>query len=215
MKILIAEDDFVSRTVLERTLQNWKYEVVVTCDGATACRALTDDDAPKIAILDWMMPYMDGVEICRQVRALNRPEPTYLILLTAKHLAKDLVEGLDAGANDFVTKPFSHIELQARLRVAERVTALQHDLAERVHSLENALAEVKQLQGLLPICSYCKSIRDDGNYWQNLESYIAEHTNALFSHGICPSCFRDIVIPEMAAEGIILDEQEPLLGVPQ
>ena len=104
--------------------------------------------------------------------------------------------------------------MQSRLCVAQRMTALQHDLAERVHALEIALAEVKQLQGLLPICSYCKCIRDDENYWQQMEFYIAMHTNAIFSHGICPDCFHNIVKPEMAAEGIILDEQELLPGLP-
>ncbi len=208
MRILIAEDDVVSRAVLERALHCWKYEVVVACGGSAAWDALRSDDAPKVAILDWMMPEIDGIELCRRARALPRSEPTYLILLTSKHQPEDIVEGLDAGANDFVTKPFNYNELRSRLQVAERVTSLQHQLAEQVRSLETALAEVKQLQGLLPICSYCKSIRDDQNYWQKLETYVATHTNALLSHGICPTCFRNIVIPEMAAVGISLEELE-------
>jgi response regulator RpfG family c-di-GMP phosphodiesterase len=130
--------------------------------------------------------------------------------LTSKHQKEDVVAGLDAGANDYVTKPFDRSELQSRLRVAQRMTALQHDLAERIHALEDSLAEVRQLQGLLPICSYCKSIRDDTNYWQKLESYIAKHTNALCSHGICTDCFQKIVKPEMIAAGIDPDELEAL-----
>jgi CheY-like chemotaxis protein len=208
IKILIADDDLVSRAMLERILKSWKYEVLVACDGAAAWEALQRDDAPKIAILDWMMPEIDGVELCRRIRALARSEPTYLILLTSKHHTDDIVEGLDAGANDFITKPFDRRELQSRLDVARRMTSLQHDLAQRVQALEKALAEVKQLQGLLPICSYCKNVRNDRKYWQKLESYIETHTNALFSHGICPDCFRNILVPEMVAEGIVVDENE-------
>jgi len=208
MQILIADDDIVSRAVLERTLARWKYEVVVTCDGAAAWKELEREDAPEIAILDRMMPQMDGLEVCLRVRALQRPKPTYIILLTSKHQKDDIVEGLDSGANDYVTKPFNCRELRSRVRVAERVTNLQRELADGVQSLETALAEVKQLQGLLPICSYCKSVRDDRNYWQKLKSYISAHTNALLSHGICPTCFQNIIIPEMAAEGIIIDARE-------
>jgi phosphoserine phosphatase RsbU/P len=202
MRILIAEDDLISRTVLKRTLQGWGHEVVVTCDGQAAWNELQRDNAPKLAILDWMMPEVDGVEICRRVRALQHTEPTYLILLTAKQQSEDVVNGLDSGANDYITKPFHRQELQSRVRVGERMIALQHTLAERVVQLEQALASIKQLQGMLPICSYCKKIRDDGNYWQRVETYIESHVDVQFSHGICPDCFENIVAPELAAANI-------------
>jgi sigma-B regulation protein RsbU (phosphoserine phosphatase) len=208
MKILIAEDDPISRVVLERTLTSWGHEVVVVCDGEAAWEILKRADAPKLAILDWMMPLVDGLEVCRRVRTLARTEPTYIILLTAKHQKEDIANGLDSGANDYVTKPFDRRELRARLNVGERMTILQRDLAERVHALEAALEQIHQLQTLLPICSYCKSVRDDQNYWQKLDTYFAKHSDVQFSHGICPDCYRDVVVPEMAALGIDLDKEK-------
>jgi phosphoserine phosphatase RsbU/P len=197
MKVLIAEDETVSRRLLEATLVRWGYEVVVASDGVEAWEALQGDNAPLLAILDWMMPSMDGLEVCRRIR--NRPSstPPYLILLTAKGRREDIVTGLEAGANDYVTKPFNREELRARVQVGVRMVELQQSLADRVRALEEALTRVKQLQGLLPICSYCKKIRDDQNYWQQVESYIAEHSQAQFSHSICPDCYEKLVKPEL------------------
>jgi sigma-B regulation protein RsbU (phosphoserine phosphatase) len=193
MKILIAEDDLVSRTVLTRMLTNWGHEVITTVDGRNACEILERDDAPKLAILDWMMPEMDGLDVCRRVRALDRSEPTYLILLTAKDQIGDIVEGLDSGANDYVIKPYDWRELKSRLRVGERMVELQHDLAGRIHELQYAMAKIHELQELLPICSYCKRIRDDGNYWQQVENYISSRTGVTFSHGVCPECYAKVI----------------------
>lgn len=200
--ILIAEDDAVSRTVLDRTLRGWGHKVIVTHDGTEAWDALQADDAPRLAILDWMMPGLEGPEVCRRVRALARPVPTYVILLTAKGQTDDIVTGLDSGADDYVTKPFDRQELRSRLRVGERMLALQRGLADRVHDLEVALGQVKELKGLLPICAYCKAVRDDKNYWHRVETYIAANSSARFSHGICPGCWKDVVEPEMAAIGV-------------
>ncbi|MBP3960457.1 response regulator [Gemmata sp. G18] len=198
-RALIAEDDPVSRTLLERTLQGWGYEVVVTCDGAEAWAALLADDAPHLAILDWMMPGLEGTEVCRRVRALAQSIPTYVILLTARGQSDDIVAGLDSGADDYVTKPFDRQELRSRIRVGERVIALQQGLAERVQELEAVLGQVKELKGLLPICSYCKAVRDDQNYWHRVETYITAHSAARFSHGICPGCWKGVVEPELAS----------------
>lgn len=198
-RILIAEDDNVSRTVLERTLRGWGHDVVVTKSGNEAWEALLCDDAPRLAILDWMMPEMEGPEICRRVRALAQPIPTYIILLTARGQTDDIVVGLESGADDYVTKPFDRQELRSRIRVGERVLALQQGLADRVRELEEALGQVKELKGLLPICSYCKAVRDDQNYWHRVETYIAAHSAARFSHGICPGCWKDVVEPEIEA----------------
>ena len=197
MKILIAEDDMVSRRLLEATLIKWGYEVVVTCDGTAAWEILQRTDAPPLAILDWMMPGMDGTEVCRRIRHTPTPTPPYLILLTAKGRREDIVTGLRSGADDYVMKPFDRDELRARVQVGIRIVELQHNLADRVNALEEALARVKQLQGLLPICSYCKKIRDDQNYWQQVESYISEHSEAQFSHSICPDCYESLVKPEL------------------
>lgn len=197
MKILIAEDDSVSRRMLEVTLSKMGYEVVVTCDGDAALQVLQGADAPKLAILDWMMPGMDGVEVCKKVRSEPAMRPTYVIMLTAKTSKESLVAGLDGGADDYIGKPFDREELRARLQVGRRIVDLQGKLAERVVELEQALAQVQQLQGLLPICSYCKKIRDDRNYWQQVEGYIASHTGARFSHGICPDCWTKEVLPQL------------------
>jgi sigma-B regulation protein RsbU (phosphoserine phosphatase) len=198
-RVLIAEDDAVSRTVLERSLRGWGYDVVVTQNGTDAWNLLLTDDAPRLAILDWMMPGLEGPELCRRARALQRPVPTYTILLTARGRSDDIVAGLDSGADDYVTKPFDRQELRSRLRVGERVLALQQGLADRVRELEAALGQVKELKGLLPICCYCKAVRDDGNYWHRVETFITAHSSARFSHGICPGCWKDVVEPELAA----------------
>jgi CheY-like chemotaxis protein len=197
MRILIAEDDLVSRRLLELTLIKLGYEVVVTSDGNAALQVLEGADPPKLAILDWMMPGMDGVEVCRKLRTEPTARPTYIIMLTAKTNKESLVTGLDGGADDYIGKPFDREELRARLQVGRRIVDLQGKLAERVLELEQALSQVRQLQGLLPICCYCKKIRDDSNYWQQVEGYIASHTGARFSHGICPDCWTKEVLPQI------------------
>lgn len=198
MRVLIAEDDAVSRRVLETMLVKWGFEVVVAHDGKQAWEALQQLDAPQLAVLDWMMPEMDGIEVCRYVRGLERSRRMYIILLTAKGRKEDIVAGLQAGADDYLTKPFDKEELRARLNAGVRILQLQAELADRVRDLETALASVKLLQGMLPICCYCKKIRDDGNYWQQVEQYVAEHSQAQFSHGICPDCFDRVVKPQLA-----------------
>lgn len=197
MKILVADDDAVSRRMLEATLQKWGYAVIVARDGAEAWQSLRSEDPPQLAILDWMMPEMDGLEVCRKARTDHRTPPTYIILLTARGSRADVVTGLRAGADDYITKPFDRAELRARMGVGARVVELQRSLASRVHELEEALARVKLLQGLLPICSYCKKIRDDRNYWQQVEAFITDHSEAQFSHSICPDCYEKIVKPEL------------------
>jgi CheY-like chemotaxis protein len=171
----------------------------VTRDGVEAWAALQEKDAPQLAIVDWMMPGIDGVEICRRVRRMQNAAQTYIILLTAKDRKADIVEGLIAGANDYVTKPFDRAELQARVQVGVTVVGLQQKLSERVIELEEALRHVKLLQRILPICSYCKHVRDDQNYWQSVECYISEHSEAKFSHSICPNCYESVITPQLNA----------------
>jgi DNA-binding response OmpR family regulator len=190
MRILIAEDEPVSRRLLQQTLGRWGYEVALAADGTEAWTCLSGASPPQLAIVDWVMPGVDGLELCRRIRSLDRRVPVYLILLTSRSAREDVVAGLEAGADDYVVKPFHEAELRARLQVGARVVQLQGSLAERVRELEDALSRVKQLQGLLPICSYCKKIRDDRNYWQQVEQYVTERTEARFTHGICPSCYE-------------------------
>ncbi len=197
MRVLIAEDDAVSRHLLEATLHKWGYEVVVTTDGLEALEVLRRPDAPSLAILDWMMPGMDGAEVCLRARELSAGRLLYIILLTAKGRKEDVVEGLTAGADDYIIKPFDRSEMKARMNAGERILRLQAELGARVKELELALANVKLLQGLLPICCYCKKIRNDQNYWQQVDTYIADHSEAQFTHGICPECRDKIVKPEL------------------
>ncbi|MBI3654544.1 MAG: response regulator [Acidobacteria bacterium] len=192
VNILIAEDDPVSCYMLETTLLKWGYQVTVTGDGALAYQALQEKDAPHLVILDWMMPNLDGLELCRKLRQDPTKQSTYIIMLTAKSEKKDIITGLEEGADDYITKPFDREELRVRVRVGARIVELQQTLADRVNELEAALTNVKQLQGILPICSHCKKVRDDQNYWQQVESYISKHTDAQFSHSICPDCFEQI-----------------------
>jgi len=189
VRILIAEDEPVSRHLLEATLSEWGYEVTSVEDGPQALAALRRPDGPKLAVLDWEMPGVSGPEVCRHLRAEPTPEPPYVLLLTVRDETSDLVEGLRSGANDYVVKPFRRDELAARLHVAGRLLDLQHQLAQRVAELEQALAQVRRLRGLIPICAWCKKVRNDQNYWQQVEDYVTEHSDARFNHSMCPECF--------------------------
>lgn len=189
--VLIAEDEPVDRLHLEAALESWGYSVLSTRDGPEALE-IWEVERPELAILDWLMPGMDGLALCRTVR--GRPElgHPYIMILTAKHTTEDVVIGLGAGADDFLRKPFEQAELRARLAVGERVLALQGRLAQRVRELEEALSQVKVLQGIIPICMYCKRVRNEREYWEKVEQYVAERSDARFSHGICPECVRRV-----------------------
>jgi sigma-B regulation protein RsbU (phosphoserine phosphatase) len=179
MRILIADDDRMTTLMLSRTLEGWGFDVVVVHDGVSAWDSIAGAEPPALAIVDWMMPGLDGIELCRRIRAAALPAPVYVILLTSRTSRQDIVAGLEAGADDYLTKPFDPDELRARIHVGQRTLAL--------------IANIKSLSGLLPICSYCKRIRSDENYWEQVESYIVEHSDARFSHGICPACFKKVL----------------------
>lgn len=196
MKILIAEDDAVSRSILSAILKKGGHEVEATCDGAEAWEALQRPDAPRLAILDWMMPEIDGIEVIGRIRALATEQPPYVILLTARADKRDIVKGLDAGADDYLVKPFDSEELRARVEVGCRIVTLQDRLTEKIRELHDALDHIKTLRGIVPICARCKKIRDDQGYWRQVEAYIRDHTDARFTHGICPECIK-ILYPQL------------------
>jgi len=196
MRILVAEDDAVTRKVLAATLERLGWEVTTAPDGTGAWDALETlggKNAPELVLLDWMMPGMDGIEICRKLRSTPGFEFLYIILLTSRSEKEDLAMGLMAGANDYITKPFHPIELESRVRVGERMVKLQRSLAARVSELEAALAHVQRLQGLLPICSYCKKVRNEANYWEQVDSYLTTHSDVELTHGICPQCLETMM----------------------
>ena len=197
MRVLVVDDDAMVRRLLESTLARWDYEVVIAPDGEKAWEILQQKDAPSLALMDWTMPRMDGLELCKRVRTLKRSPRPYLIFLTAKGRIEDVVTGLEAGADDYMIKPFEREELRARIHAGLRVVELERRLADRVVELEEALHRVKLLQGLIPICAWCKKVRDDRNYWQQVEQYVSDHSEARFTHSICPDCRAKYVDPEI------------------
>jgi len=188
MRILIAEDDRATARLLTGLTTSWGYEVTVADNGEDALRAISEANTPQLVLLDWMLPGLDGPEVCRRIRAIDRTVPTYIILLTSKSARTDVIAGLEAGADEYLVKPYDAEELRARLTAGARILDLHEKLSEQVRELEAALANIRKLAGLLPICMYCKSIRDDSNYWHRVEEYVSEHADVKFSHGICPKC---------------------------
>ncbi len=201
MKILIAEDDPVSQRLLEVTLQKWGHEPQTVRDGREAWKLIESGEAPPLWILDWMMPGMEGIELCRRARQLLLPVTPYIILLTALAKVTDMVTGLESGANDYVTKPFQQPELQARINAGIRVLLLQEQLEKRISDLEQALAEVRRLRGIIKICSYCGTVLRSDATWEQIEAYVVENPKAVYSHGICNDCLprahRDLGIDEV------------------
>jgi DNA-binding response OmpR family regulator len=197
MRVLIADDEATSRHLIQAILTGWGFEVLVAVEGGEALSILEGSSPPEIVLLDWMMPGADGLEVCRRMRAAKPQATTYIILVTARWGLENVVQGLEAGADDYITKPFDPRELRARLRAGVRIVQLQEALLERFHQLEESLKRVKQLQGLLPICSYCKKIRNDRNYWEQVDAYVASHSEAQFSHGVCPECYELHLKPQL------------------
>jgi sigma-B regulation protein RsbU (phosphoserine phosphatase) len=193
MRALVADDDRGTALILKSALERMGLEVLVAHDGTEAWEVLQRDPGIALTVLDWMMPGVDGPELCRRIRQDESHAHMYVILLTSRDASADLVAGLDAGADDYLIKPFESEELRARVQVGLRVHGLQEGLAQRVAELQAALSNVKQLNGLLPICSYCKSVRTDQNYWERVDHYMAQHTDVQFSHGICPTCYETVI----------------------
>jgi DNA-binding response OmpR family regulator len=189
MKILAVEDDPVAGAGLARTLQKLGHEVMTVADGAAALDAL-ERDPVRVVVSDWMMPGLDGLELCRRVRSRSGTEYVYFILLTGKQPSEaNQREAIEAGVDDFLSKPLATQDIWMRLHVAERIIRFA--------------TQVRQLEAFLPICGYCKKIRDDQNYWQKIESYINARTGTDFSHSICPDCYSRIVMPEMQKLGVV------------
>jgi CheY-like chemotaxis protein len=182
VKILVADDDRVSRRLVRSILAQLGHEVVETENGLEAWRRYRDEYFP-VVVSDWMMPELDGLEVCRSIRQGHHGKYTYVILVTSLDGKPRYLEGMNAGADDFLRKPIDRDELAARLGVAERMLRLQE--------------EVKALRGLLSACMYCRKVRE-GDVWVPLEQYVSRHSDARFSHGICPECMETRARPDMA-----------------
>ena len=182
MKVLVVEDDTVSRELICAQLKKLTYDPVPTRNGKEAWDSFQAADF-RLVITDWMMPVMDGLELTRRIRAEKQRKYTYVVLVTAVDRTIGFLEGLNAGADDFISKPSTIEELQIRLRVADRILALQ--------------SEAQQLSRLLPLCPKCKRIHNGNGHWQQAESYLMRRTEAQFSHGICPDCVEKVLKPQL------------------
>ena len=184
MHVLIAEDDPVTQRLLVALVERLGHETFTANNGSEAWALLEGFYVPLL-ISDWMMPDLTGPELCQRVRKRNASRYTYVILLTALEGRERFLEAMDAGVDDFLNKPPDLDQLAARIRVAERIMGLER--------------EVKQLEGLLPICAYCKQIRDEEDHWRPIERYLSERTESRLSHGICPDCYELHVKPQLDA----------------
>jgi DNA-binding response OmpR family regulator len=199
--ILVVDDQPANLKVLLSFLQEQDYRVYMVDSGQRAMEILPRV-RPDLVLLDVMMPGMNGFEICRRIKTDKELAALPVIFMTALDSAEDKVTGFSAGAVDYITKPFQQTEVLARIHT--HIT-----LRKREKELEEALEEIKTLTGILPICSYCKQIRNDEGYWQQVEEYITQHSEAMFSHGVCPSCYRK----EMAdLEATTIEAKNPSAG---
>jgi sigma-B regulation protein RsbU (phosphoserine phosphatase) len=179
MKILIAEDDPVASKILQRALESYGHDVVLTANGEEAWTVF-DREPVRLVVSDWLMPGLDGLDLCKKIRNRDKTAYTYFILLTSQETRPENYEiATAAGVDDFLTKPLDRPTIQMRLRVAERILKFT--------------TEIRQLKDLIPICAYCRKVRNDDNYWQMVETYINEHTGSSFTHGICPSCVETLM----------------------
>lgn len=187
MRVMLVDDDPRSRVETAYLIRQLGHEPVEVASGAEAVETF-DQAGCRIVILDWTMPGLDGLEVCRRLRAVTSRAYTYIILLTGKPpLPANQNEALEAGVDDFLAKPAKFQEVRMRLHVAERILGYT--------------ATIRQLASFLPICSYCKRVRDDEDYWRQIEDYLRTHAGTEFSHSVCPDCFEHHVQPELKRLG--------------
>jgi DNA-binding response OmpR family regulator len=194
-KVLITDDDpeilHLTATILERA----GYEVLEASTGKQ-CLEAVQAHHPDIVLLDVMLPDVSGIEVCKQIKANEALQGIFVILVSGVQVSSEYqAGGLDVGADGYLIKPISNKELVARVHSMVRIKRAEDALREKekeqqklISELQEALAEIKTLKGFIPICATCKKIRDDEGYWNQLEAYISEHTDAVFSHGMCPEC---------------------------
>lgn len=196
--ILIVDDTPANLRLLAGMLTEQGHKARSAPNGKLALMS-AQASPPDLILLDIKMPGLSGYEVCQQLKADPRTRDIPIIFISALDQVEDKIQAFTLGGVDYVTKPFRFEEVLARVETHLKLRELQKRLAARVRELEEALAQVKKLEGLLPICSYCKRVRDDHDYWQQVESYVAARSEASFSHGICPDCHEKHVRPQLEA----------------
>jgi len=206
-KILVVDDSLTIRMQVKELLEDNGLQVLLAENGKRSLAVLAKEN-PDVILLDVIMPEMDGIEVCRIIKSDEALKEIPILILTTVSDVENKVKGLNAGADDYVTKPFEVVELIARvnavLRTKELLEQLKREINERkrtekereilIQELKDTLIKVKTLSGLLPICASCKKVRDDSGYWNQIEEYVRDHSEADFSHGICPECM-DVLYP--------------------
>jgi DNA-binding response OmpR family regulator len=200
MTILVTDDDPAVLALTGSVLRRAGYEVIETSTGRE-CLEAAHKDHPDLILLDVMLPDMSGVDLCRQLKADKALHGTFIILLSGVQVSSEYqADGLNVGADGYIIKPISNKELVARIQAMERIKDAEDALRKKekeqeelIAKLQAALEEIKTLQGLIPICSSCKKIRNDEGFWDQLESYLSKHTDAVFTHGLCPECFHKAI----------------------
>lgn len=195
-RILIVDDTPANLDILFRYLSRQGFKVLVARDGESAINQARYSQ-PELILLDVMMPGIDGFETCRRLQEDQETAEIPVIFMTALSEVKDKLRGFEAGGVDYVTKPLEHLEVLARINTHLTISRLQKELKRKNQALQDALDKVKVLSGLIPICANCHKIRDDQGFWHRVETYIREHSDATFTHGICPDCTRSLY-PEVA-----------------
>ena len=194
-KILVTDDDPAVLLLTTELLRRAGYEAWEASTGKE-CLETVRAHHPDIVLLDVMLPDTAGTELCRQIKADERLRDIFVILLSGVQTSSAYqADGLNLGADGYIIKPIPNKELLARVQAVERIKRAEDALREKekeqqklISKLQEALAEIKTLKGFIPICASCKKIRDDEGYWDQLEAYISKHTDAVFSHGLCPEC---------------------------
>ena len=188
--VMVVEDNAATRRLIEEILKE-EYRVLTAASGPEAIETLAaHEDAVDLVLLDIIMPGMSGYEVCEHLKARPATRDIPIIFLTIMEGDIDEAKGFAAGVNDYIIKPVNRLRLRARVRNQLLIQAHQRELARKNAALQEALEHLKVLKGILPICSYCKQIRNDKGYWQQVEEYVSSHSAAEFSHSICPACLK-------------------------
>ena len=188
-KILIVDDEPVNIQLMMAALKD-EYDILTALNGHDAINQL-EEHMPDLILLDVMMPDITGFDVCKIIKADERFANIPVIFLTALDSQAGELQGLELGGIDYLIKPIRYAQLKLRVRNHIALKEQRDLLVQQKKELEAALAQVKQLEGIIPICTYCKKIRDDQKSWHQLEKYISEHSEAVFSHGACPDCFEE------------------------